>query len=131
MGPVAGDPKFITPVTNLHPHIIRFPGGSSSDVYFWNAQQGVNPPDAPAMITDENGVKKDPDIIMVKQHLTGNAPWIITTVCCSKQVIRESSLSIMDTPGMVQASTRSGCRTSCRRLGTLRQWPHPIMGNWQ
>ncbi len=60
MGPVAGDPKFIDPVTNLHPHIIRFPGGSSSDVYFWNAKQGVNPPDAPMEITDESGVKKAP-----------------------------------------------------------------------
>lgn len=60
MGPVAGEPKFIDPVTNLHPHIIRFPGGSSSDAYFWNAKQGENPPDAPSMITDENGVKKAP-----------------------------------------------------------------------
>lgn len=60
MGPVAGDPKFIDPVTNLHPHIIRFPGGSTSDAYFWNAKQGVNPPDAPSAITDENGVKKAP-----------------------------------------------------------------------
>ncbi len=60
MGPVAGDPKFIDPITNLHPHIIRFPGGSSSDVYFWNALQGVTPPDAPVMITDENGIKKAP-----------------------------------------------------------------------
>lgn len=60
MGPVAGDPKFIDPITNLHPHIIRFPGGSSSDAYFWNAQQGARPADAPALITDENGVKKDP-----------------------------------------------------------------------
>lgn len=60
MGPVAGDPKFINPVTNLHPHIIRFPGGSSSDAYFWNAKQGANPPDAPSEITDENGVKKAP-----------------------------------------------------------------------
>ncbi|MBC7508848.1 MAG: alpha-L-arabinofuranosidase, partial [Ferruginibacter sp.] len=38
MGPVAGDARFIEPVTNLHPHIIRFPGGSSSDAYFWNAE---------------------------------------------------------------------------------------------
>lgn len=60
MGPVAGDPKFIDPITNLHPHIIRFPGGSSSDVYFWNAQEGVNPAGVPAMIMDETGVKKDP-----------------------------------------------------------------------
>jgi alpha-L-arabinofuranosidase len=60
MGPVAGDPKFIEPITNLHPHIIRFPGGSSSDAYFWNAEQGVNPADAPLTINDENGVKKAP-----------------------------------------------------------------------
>jgi hypothetical protein len=68
MGPVAGDPKFIDPITNLHPHIIRFPGGSTSDVYFWNAQQGVNPPDAPAMIMDETGVKKDPSYIYGKTN---------------------------------------------------------------
>jgi hypothetical protein len=60
MGPVANEPKFIDPITKLHPHIIRFPGGSSSDAYFWNAEQGVNPPDAPALITDESGVKKAP-----------------------------------------------------------------------
>ena len=60
MGPVAGESKFIDPVTNLHPHIIRFPGGSSSDAYFWNAKQGINPSDAPQQITDENGVKKAP-----------------------------------------------------------------------
>lgn len=60
MGPVANEPLFTTPITNLHPHIIRFPGGSASDAYFWNAKQGVNPPDAPNQITDENGVKKEP-----------------------------------------------------------------------
>jgi hypothetical protein len=60
MGPVAGEPKFIEPITNLHPHIIRFPGGSSSDAYFWNAEQGAPPSDAPTMINDENGVKKAP-----------------------------------------------------------------------
>jgi hypothetical protein len=69
MGPVANEPKFIDPITKLHPHIIRFPGGSTSDVYFWNAQQGVNPADAPAMITDEFGVKKDPSYIYGKSNL--------------------------------------------------------------
>ncbi|MEQ1797881.1 MAG: alpha-L-arabinofuranosidase [Lacibacter sp.] len=58
MGPVAGDARFITPVTNLHPHIIRFPGGSSSDAYFWNADQGVNPPGAPTMFTKDDGTKE-------------------------------------------------------------------------
>ncbi len=58
MGPVAGDARFIEPVTNLHPHIIRFPGGSSSDAYFWNGEQGVNPPGAPAMFTKDDGTKE-------------------------------------------------------------------------
>ncbi len=66
MGPVANEPKFIDPITKLHPHIIRFPGGSTSDVYFWNAEQGVNPPGAPALIADELGVKKDPSYIYGK-----------------------------------------------------------------
>lgn len=66
MGPVANEPKFIDPITKLHPHIIRFPGGSTSDVYFWNADQGVNPPDAPSVIADEFGVKKDPSYIYGK-----------------------------------------------------------------
>ncbi len=60
MGPVAGDPKAIEPLTNLHPHIIRFPGGSSSDCYFWNGEQGALPADAPVMIVDETGAKKEP-----------------------------------------------------------------------
>ncbi|MGZ8554458.1 MAG: alpha-L-arabinofuranosidase [Chitinophagaceae bacterium] len=68
MGPVANEPKFIDPITKLHPHIIRFPGGSSSDAYFWNAEQGINPPGAPAMITDEFGVKKDPGYIYGKSN---------------------------------------------------------------
>lgn len=60
MGPVAGDARIIDPITNLHPHIIRFPGGSSSDAYFWNAAQDARPADAPVMINDDAGVKKEP-----------------------------------------------------------------------
>ena len=66
MGPVANEPKFLDPITKLHPHIIRFPGGSTSDVYFWNAQQGINPADAPALITNESGAKQDPHFIYGK-----------------------------------------------------------------
>lgn len=60
MGPVAGLSGFINPVSNIDPHILRFPGGSSSDVYFWNAEHGVTPPDAPAQITNQDGVKQAP-----------------------------------------------------------------------
>ena len=60
MGPTITEPAAIAHITNLHPHIIRFPGGSSSDVYFWNALQGVNPADAPGMIKDKDGIDKAP-----------------------------------------------------------------------
>jgi hypothetical protein len=69
MGPVANEIKFTDPITKLHPHIIRFPGGSTSDVYFWNAAQDARPGDVPAMIADENGVKKDPGFIYGKSNL--------------------------------------------------------------
>jgi hypothetical protein len=43
-------------LTNLHPNVIRFPGGSISDVFFWNAQNNQPPADAPASLLDANGV---------------------------------------------------------------------------
>ena len=60
MGPVADNSSFIDPIKNLQPHIIRFPGGSSSDAYFWNAKQGINPVDAPAKIFNADGVASEP-----------------------------------------------------------------------
>ncbi|NIG55572.1 alpha-L-arabinofuranosidase [Chitinophaga sp. Cy-1792] len=47
-------------ITNLHPGIIRFPGGNISSVYFWNAAPGNPPADAPAKIQDANGNATDP-----------------------------------------------------------------------
>src|SRR5688572_9685057 len=41
-------------LTTLHPHIIRFPGGSISDVFFWNAQPNTPPADAPAQLVQAN-----------------------------------------------------------------------------
>lgn len=60
MGPVAGQSNFINPINNLQPHILRFPGGSSSDAYFWNAAQGILPADAPVKLLDASGNQKDP-----------------------------------------------------------------------
>lgn len=60
MGPVADNANFITAINNLQPHIIRFPGGSASDAYFWNAKQGINPADAPYKIFNADGVATDP-----------------------------------------------------------------------
>ncbi|MFL5771508.1 MAG: alpha-L-arabinofuranosidase [Flavisolibacter sp.] len=45
----------INHLKNLKPNVIRFPGGSISDVFFWNAQN-QKPADAPANLLDANGV---------------------------------------------------------------------------
>ena len=66
MGPTAAEPKFINPINNLKPHILRFPGGSSSDAYFWNALQDQRPVDAPAMLNNDAGIKSDPAYIYGK-----------------------------------------------------------------
>ncbi|MFB6456592.1 alpha-L-arabinofuranosidase [Chitinophaga sp. Hz27] len=47
-------------ITNLHPGIIRFPGGNISSVFFWNAVPGNAPADAPQKILDANGNPIDP-----------------------------------------------------------------------
>jgi hypothetical protein len=49
------EPDLINHITNVHPHIIRFPGGSISDVFFWNAIPGIPPADAPAQLVQANG----------------------------------------------------------------------------
>jgi hypothetical protein len=55
MGDMINDAPLINHLTNLKPNIIRFPGGSISDVYFWNALPGTAPADAPAQLLDANG----------------------------------------------------------------------------
>jgi hypothetical protein len=45
-------------LTQLKPNHIRFPGGSISDVFFWNAPKGVPPADAPAQLTKADGSKE-------------------------------------------------------------------------
>lgn len=60
MTPMITEPLFMEHTTNLHPHIIRWPAGSGSDVYFWNRPQNDLPPDVPQQIMDKDGVLKDP-----------------------------------------------------------------------
>jgi hypothetical protein len=49
------EPTLLNHISNIHPHIIRFPGGSLSDVYFWNAPDATPPADAPASLVQSNG----------------------------------------------------------------------------
>ena len=54
------EPSLMSYVTNLHPNVIRFPGGSLSDVFFWNADKNSPPSDAPTKLIDANGNQIDP-----------------------------------------------------------------------
>lgn len=55
MGQFVTEPVLLDYISNLHPHIIRFPGGSISDVFFWNALPNTPPADAPAQLVQANG----------------------------------------------------------------------------
>ena len=49
------EPSLMNYMTNLKANPIRFPGGSISDVFFWNAEPGTPPGDAPATLPDADG----------------------------------------------------------------------------
>lgn len=55
MGQMVDQPALMNSLSTLSPNILRFPGGSLSDVYFWNAGFNVNPADAPAQLLDASG----------------------------------------------------------------------------
>lgn len=55
MGQFVTESTLINNITALHPHIIRFPGGSVSDDYFWNAAVNNRPADAPAQLVNYDG----------------------------------------------------------------------------
>ncbi len=57
---MVSEPIFMQHMKALQPRFIRFPAGSGSDIYFWNAQRGGLPADVPATVMDMNGTMKEP-----------------------------------------------------------------------
>lgn len=68
MGPYITDPVLMNYLTKMEPNILRFPGGSLSDVYFWNRSDNTPPSDAPATLQDAKGV------ISNANYWYGNSP---------------------------------------------------------
>lgn len=54
MGQIVTEPSLANNINNLHSGVIRFPGGSISDMYFWN-QTSAPPSDVPSTLVDANG----------------------------------------------------------------------------
>lgn len=55
IGQMVNEPILINHLKNLSPGVIRFPGGNLSSIYFFNANNGVKPVDAPDKLYDTNG----------------------------------------------------------------------------
>ncbi len=66
MSQMVTETSLMESLTNLKPNIIRFPGGSISDVFFWNAQPNVPPADAPAQLLDAAGTSSAAGFCMEK-----------------------------------------------------------------
>jgi hypothetical protein len=54
MGQYVDQPVLMQQLTDLSPNILRFPGGSLSDIYFWNGSNKA-PDDAPAQLLNSAG----------------------------------------------------------------------------
>lgn len=59
MTQIVDQPVLMNNITKLKPNVIRFPGGSLSGVYFWNAAKNQPPADAPQQIWDGSSAFKD------------------------------------------------------------------------
>jgi len=56
MSQIVTEAPLMNHLTNLRSNVIRFPGGSISDIFFWNAQKNQPPADAPANLLNADGV---------------------------------------------------------------------------
>jgi hypothetical protein len=55
MSQMVDQPVLLENIKTLSPNVLRFPGGNLSSVYFWNADVGNPPADAPLELVDANG----------------------------------------------------------------------------
>jgi hypothetical protein len=60
MTQIVSEPVLMDHISTLQPHIIRFPGGSISDLFFWNSLNNQPPADAPAELLAANGSASAP-----------------------------------------------------------------------
>ncbi|WP_121356258.1 alpha-L-arabinofuranosidase [Flavisolibacter nicotianae] len=55
MTQIVTEPALSNHLSTLKPTVLRFPGGSISDVFFWNAENNKLPADVPASLLDAEG----------------------------------------------------------------------------
>lgn len=57
---MVNQPVLLENIKKLNPHVLRFPGGNLSSLYFWNAQKDQPPADAPTQLPNDAGVLQSP-----------------------------------------------------------------------
>jgi len=55
MSQMYNEPVFLNHLSNLNPHVLRWPAGSGSDCYFWNSDLNQPPADAPVNLRNADG----------------------------------------------------------------------------
>ncbi|GHN01082.1 hypothetical protein WSM22_25710 [Cytophagales bacterium WSM2-2] len=77
MGPIITQPDLMGYLKDLNPNVLRFPGGSISDVYFWNAAVNTPPSDAATTLYNNDLSAKT---VAVSDYWCGTNPgnWTIT-----------------------------------------------------
>ena len=61
MTDMVSEPDLIAHIKNLAPHVLRYPGGNLSNVFFWNAAPGQKPADVPDTILYGDNRKNRPE----------------------------------------------------------------------
>lgn len=52
LGQMVNEPVLLNYLRDLNPHLIRFPGGNLSSIYFWDAEPGIPPVDVPELLVN-------------------------------------------------------------------------------
>ncbi|MCJ8210502.1 alpha-L-arabinofuranosidase [Mucilaginibacter sp. RS28] len=74
MTQVVTEPVLMNNIAQLNPKILRAPGGSLADAFFWSAPDGQLPADVPAKFLDAQGNQIDPNYWYGKN----TAPWTLS-----------------------------------------------------
>ena len=92
MGQMVNEPKLMKYITDLSPNIIRGPGGSISDIYFWNGTDAnPAPADAPANLRDATGKSNAAGY----WHGMNNASWTFSIDNYYKLLAQTNSTGIL------------------------------------
>ena len=88
MSAMITEPVFMQHLSDLRPHVIRWPAGSGSDGYWWDRAPGDLPADVPRMLLDENGKKKYTNYFWAARRAAIARRWTAIMRCGGRRAMR-------------------------------------------